>query len=142
MRPQTCSSRQRLQATKEFRRRINSLPWGRAHQFNISYQMISSENICIQVTLYRLSRLYLGIYIYTYIHTHFIHTHTHMYIATIKEKRGHEFEEQRWTWNIWETLEEEKGKKKWCNYIIISKKFKKEIAHLRNNYSWFDFAFF
>lgn len=50
-----------------------------AYQLAVHCQMVSSEKY-IQLALYRLNRLCLGIYVYT------------IYTITVYEKRGHEFQ--------------------------------------------------
>lgn len=47
----------------------NSLLQGRVHQLVTQYPMVSPGNI-IQITLYRLSRAYLGIFLHTYTNIH------------------------------------------------------------------------
>ena len=53
----------------------------REQQFDIQCPMVSPENI--QITLYRLSRLYLGIYIYMIIYMKLIHVFTNTTVNNI-----------------------------------------------------------
>lgn len=55
----------------------------------------------MQITLYRLRRLYLGIFIHAYIYIYKMIYVT--YVTTMR--RGHEFERQQGGMDIWEGLE-------------------------------------
>lgn len=107
--------------TKSYRQLMNAengrniFPWGRAHQLVIQYQIVTSENISVQVTFFRLSRLYLGNYL------QYPYPHIHMDKTTIKTK----------PW-IWKRVRSDISKAlKLSNYATISK-----IKYVIKNRNW------
>lgn len=68
----------------------NIHPQGRAYQLVIQYQMISPENVHIQVALYTVSRIYLSILEYSC-----IYTCSYTYTVKIDFLKGHEFEREQ-----------------------------------------------
>lgn len=105
--------------------RGNNLPQGRAHQLVSSAKWSALKT---QGTLYKLNKLYLGIYSCAYVH-----------ITAIHEKKKRLWTRKRARRHIREGLEGGMGREKWFDYNLHKrKKFIKKRCKKKKKEFWYD----
>ena len=113
--PRSLNPSQELKAIKKARNRSSGLPQGRAHQYIVQCQMVSSENICTGNIIQTEQVIFKHIYLYTYAHTH---THIYLHVTTSNEKKAKNLKKSKD--GYMRRFGSRKGNGKLYNYILVS----------------------